>query len=121
MPAVPAMVVLIVSNCHLAALRLWALRPYTISSKSKPSQVLVRRKIFPGNRIAEEHEPYMELIDSGKQYIGTRSATKTQIEHVARPDLPSDSGINVSVELEISSTKRDCVCATEAYLGDVRV
>ena len=63
----------------------------------------------------------MELVDSGKQYIGTRSATKTQIQHVARTDLPSDSGINVSVELEVSSTKRDCVCVTEAYLGDDRI
>ena len=121
MPAIPAMSLLIASNSHFATLRLWALPPYSTSSKSKPSQASFRRKIFPNHGVAEEHEPYMELVDSGKQYIGTRSATKTQIQHVARTDLPIDSGINVSVELEVSSTKRDCVCVTEAYLGDDRV
>ena len=62
----------------------------------------------------------MELVDSGKQYISTRSETKTQIQHVARTGVPSDSGINVSVELEVSSTKRDCMCLTKTYLGDAR-
>ena len=60
----------------------------------------------------------MELVDSGKRYISTRSATKIQIQHVARTDPPSDSGINVSVELEISSTEQDCVCVTEAYFHE---
>lgn len=119
MLAIPAMLLLIASNSYFATLRLWALPTYTTSSKSKASQALFRRKIFPSHGIAEKQEPYMELVDSGKQYISTRSATKTQIQHVARADLPSDSGINVSVELQVSSTKRDYVCVTKASLGDV--
>lgn len=121
MPAIPAMSLLIVSNSHFATLRLWALPPYTASSKSKSSQASFRRKSFPGNRVAEKHKPYTELVDNGKQYIGIRSETKTQIQHVSRPHLPTHSGINVSVELEVSSTEQDCACLTKAYLGDIRV
>ena len=121
MPAIPAMLLLIASNSQFAKLRLWVLPSYATSCKYKPSQASCPRKVFSSHGVAKEHEPYMELIDSSKQYVGTRPATKTQIQHVARTDLPSDSGINVSVELEVLSTKRTCVCVTDACLGDGRI
>lgn len=107
MPSIPIISSLIASNSYFATLRSWLVPPYTSSSKSKSTPGSFRRKVFPGNKGSEEHEPYIKLVDGCKDYISTYSTTKTQIQHVARPDLPINSGINVSVELEVSSTRKD--------------
>ena len=79
MPTIPAISLLIISNSYFATLRRWPLPLFTSSSKSRSIQASFRRKVFAGNKDPGEHEPYFELVDNGKVYIGTRSATKTQI------------------------------------------
>ena len=108
MPAIPAILHLIVSNSYFTTLRSRLLPPYPSSSKSYSSQGSSPRRVFPGKKCSNESEPYIELVDAGRDPLGTRSATKSQIQHVARPDLPTNSGINMSVELEISSNKLNC-------------
>lgn len=103
MPAIPAISKLVTANSYFVTLRSWLLSRISSSNKSKSSNASSRRKSFPGSKDPTDYAPYVELIDSKMAHIGNRPATKTHIQHVTGTELPSNSGINMSVDMEVSS------------------
>lgn len=106
MPTIPAIFKLVAANSYFISLRSRLRSRYASSDKSDSSKKSSRSKAYPGNKNSNESEPYIGLVNNGANHVGTRPAIKTHIEHVAWPERLDEPGINMLVEIEMSSTNK---------------